>query len=106
MYDAYVARVIAAGALASVLLALPGCTVTTTPDSQYPPVYVSNAPPNVETYPTAYYQGRQHYWVNGTWYYRTNRGWATYRRAPPELERQHPNVQQPPPRREQPEYRR
>jgi len=93
-------RGLGAAALLVMLVGLSQCTVT--PE----PVYASNAQIDVYSQQPVYYEGRPNYWSNGQWYYSTPRGWATYRRAPPELERRRPYVQQAPPAyRSEPAYR-
>jgi hypothetical protein len=52
-------------------------------------VYV-DAPPvvDIQAYPTVSYGGADVYFVGGLWYRRGPRGWAYYRREPPDLGRQ------------------
>jgi len=49
------------------------------------PVYVSAAPVGIYAAPYVYYHGHPAYYVEGRWYYRSPRGWATFRREPREL---------------------
>jgi len=49
------------------------------------PVYVSAAPVGIYAAPYVYYHGHPAYYADGRWYYRSPRGWATFRREPREL---------------------
>ena len=81
-----------------------GCTAEVRPR----PVYVTggvattdveyvDAPVDVYTSPQVYYEGSTHYYVNGSWYRPSERGWVRYRQPPAGLTRVRPYVQQAPP---------
>lgn len=45
-------------------------------------VEVDVGPPNIEEYPSTYYEGRPVYYYDGRWYYRRGPRWAYYREEP------------------------
>jgi hypothetical protein len=74
-------------------------TVTTA--DGYDAVYVDDAqvPADIQTYHPYRYDNADAYYVNGRWYRHQGAHWVTYRRPPPELERQRTMVQEAPPTR-------
>ena len=81
----------------------PAYQVTAAP-VQAPPAddIAYEAPPaQIETYPSVMFEGQLHYYVNGRWFLRTQRGWGYRRQEPPQLAQHRPRPRQEPRREEE-----
>ena len=78
------------------VLALPayGCVAGVVAEPEY--AVATDAPADIETYPSVVYEGRPVYFVNDRWYYRQGPEWVYYRREPAPLYRQRDYVRQAP----------
>ncbi len=84
-------------ALAAGVTAVTGCTVSTSPEPVHAARAVTPAPVQIETYPSAVYEGRTVYLYDDHGYYRDRGRWAYYRDEPRPLNRHRHHVHNAPP---------